>query len=300
MTQAPSRPLAALAYMTCAALSFTLMAVAGRELAGQLDTFEIMTYRSLIGIGVVLALARARGITDQIRARRMGLHGVRNIGHFFGQNCWFYAVGVIPFSQLFAFEFSVPLWAALVAPLVLNERLTPTRLGAAGVGFLGILLVARPDVSGVSAGVVAAFFAAIGFTIASVTTKLLTRTESIISILFWLSTMQFALGLIFAGHDLDIAIPTRTDFLWLIVVALTGLSAHFCITTALSIAPATVVLPLDFARLPVVAVVGMMFYEEPVAPLVFLGAAVIFLANYMNIRAEARARAPAGARKTGA
>lgn len=298
LTQAPSRPFAALAYMTVAALSFTLMAIAGRELADKLDTFEVMTYRSLIGLAVILAIAWASGTTGQIRARRLGLHGFRNAGHFFGQNCWLYAVGVIPFSQLFAFEFSVPLWTALIAPLVLSERLTANRIAAAGVGFLGILLVARPDVSGVSAGVVAAFFAAIGFTIASVTTKLLTRTETIISILFWLSLMQFALGLVFAGCDLDVAIPTWADWLWLLVVALTGLSAHYCITTALSIAPATVVLPLDFARLPIIAVIGMLFYDEPLAPMVFLGAAVIFFANYMNLRAEARAAA--GARKTGA
>ncbi|MEM8755227.1 MAG: EamA family transporter, partial [Pseudomonadota bacterium] len=69
-----SRPLLALAYMLGATLSFTMMAVAGRELAGALDTFEIMTYRSALGLLIVLAIAWARGLLTDIRARRLRLH----------------------------------------------------------------------------------------------------------------------------------------------------------------------------------------------------------------------------------
>lgn len=286
MTAFPSHPLAALGYMMGATLSFTLMAVAGRELAGALDTFEIMTYRSAIGFVIVLAVAAARGILWQIRARRMGLHLVRNVSHFVGQNLWFYAVALIPFSQLFAFEFSVPLWVALLAPVFLAERLTATRLAAAGIGFLGILLVARPDQMEVGPGVVAAFLCAIGFAGASIGTKLLTRTESAISIMFWLTLMQLVFGLACAGYDGDMALPDAASAPWVTVVAICGLAAHYCIAKAMALAPATVVAPLDFARLPIIAVVGMMFYDEPLVALTFAGAALIFAANWMNIRAE--------------
>ncbi|MFV0475252.1 MAG: DMT family transporter [Pikeienuella sp.] len=291
MNDAQSRPLMALAYMMGATLSFTLMAVAGRELASKLDTFEIMTYRSVIGVVIVVAIAFARGLTGRIRARRLGLHAFRNLGHFAGQNLWFYAVALIPFSQLFAFEFSVPLWVALAAPFFLNERLTRTRITAAAIGFVGILLVARPDVSGFSAGMIAALLSAVGFSISSISTKILTRTESTISIMFWLTVMQLCFGLICAGYDLDIALPTQAELPWVAAVGLGGLAAHFCITSALGFAPATVVFPLDFARLPIVAVIGMLFYDEPLAPLVFLGAAIIFAANFLNIRAETRGAA---------
>lgn len=292
-----SRPLVALAFMIGATAAFTLMAVSGRELAGRLDTFEIMTYRSLIGLAVVVAVAWGRGLTKDIHARRLKLHFLRNAFHFAGQNLWFFAVGLIPFSQLFAFEFSAPLWVALLAPVFLNEKLTRTRLFAAAIGFAGILLVARPDAAEISPGLIAALLAAFAFTGTAIATKLLTRTETTISIMFWLTSMQLVFGLICAGHDLDIRLPGPEELPWVIAVGVCGLLAHFCLTKALTYAPATVVYPLDFARLPVVALIGMMFYDEPLLPLVFLGAAIIFLANWLNIRTEASGRAKARKRR---
>ncbi|MEO1612045.1 MAG: DMT family transporter [Pseudomonadota bacterium] len=285
----PSRPLLALAYMMGATVSFTLMAVAGRELAGRLDTFEIMTFRSIIGLIIVIAAAYGFGLTQEIKARRLGLHGLRNLFHFAGQNLWFYAVALIPFSQLFAFEFSVPIWVALLAPFFLQEKLTRTRVAAATLGFVGILLVARPDTATLNAGLVAALLAAFGFTGAAICTKLLTRTETTITIMFWLTAMQLVFGIAASGYDLDFKMPEGMDWFWVTAVGVCGLTAHYCLTTALSHAPATVVFPLDFARLPIIAVIGMLFYDEPLIALVFVGAGVIFFANYLNIRAETRA-----------
>lgn len=283
-----SRPLLALAYMMGATASFTGMAVAGRELSGQLSTFEIMTYRSAIGLVIVLGVAWARGLLGDIRARRMGLHLIRNLSHFAGQNLWFFAIGLISFSQLFAFEFSVPLWVALFAPFFLSERLTRTRIAAALIGFVGILFVARPDQLEFGPGLIAAFLCAFGFAGASIGTKMLTRTENTISIMFWLTTLQLGFGLIATLYDGQIKLPDASTGPWVVIVALCGLSAHYCITTAMSLAPATVVAPLDFARLPVIAVIGMLFYDEPLLLLTFVGAIIIFGANYLNIRAEQR------------
>ncbi len=283
-----SRPLLALAYMMGATASFTAMAVAGRELSGDLSTFEIMTYRSAIGLVIVISVAWARGLLPDIKARRMRLHLIRNLAHFTGQNLWFYAIGLISFSQLFAFEFSVPLWVALLAPFFLSEKLTGTRVAAAVIGFIGILIVARPDQLELGPGVIAAFFCAIGFAGASIGTKLLTRTESTISIMFWLTALQLIFGMITTLYDGQIKLPDASTAPWVVIVALCGLSAHYCITSALTLAPATVVAPLDFARLPVIAVIGMLFYDEPLVALTFAGAVIIFGANYLNIRAEQR------------
>ena len=286
---AGARPLLALGYMTMATLSFTLMAVAGRELSGALDTFEIMTIRSAVGLVIVLAIAYGRGLMGEIRVRRLGLHAFRNLSHFTGQNLWLFAVTVVPFSQLFAFEFSVPLWVALLAPMFLDERLTPTRVAAAALGFIGILIVARPEAMGIGPGVVAAALCALGFAAASISTKLLTRTEATISIMFWLTLMQLGFGLIAAGYDGDVALPSNgVEAFWTLLIALCGLLAHYSITSAMQVAPATVVLPMDFARLPIVAVVGAVFYDEPLVWLVGLGASIIFVANFINLRAERR------------
>ncbi|MGR3572766.1 DMT family transporter [Brevirhabdus sp.] len=273
-------------WMVGAIASFSMMAVAGRAVSFELDTFELMTWRSLVGLVLVLGVSSVAGTRGQIRCRRLGLHLLRNLFHFAGQNLWFWAIAVIPLAQVFSFEFSTPLWVALLAPLVLGERLTRRKLVAAALGFVGILIVARPDVDGIAPGQMAAALAAVGFAGSALATKVLSRSESITTILFWLTVMQAIFGLICAGIDGDVTLPSATTFPWLVVIGMAGLAAHFCLTTALTLAPATVVMPMDFARLPVIAVVGALVYSEPLDPVIFLGAGFIVLANVLNLRRD--------------
>lgn len=270
--------------------SFSSMAVAGREVSGQLDTFEIMMYRSLFGVMIVVLLAGAFGTWREINTRNMGLHVVRNLAHFTGQNLWFYAVTVIPLAQVFALEFTSPLWVIVLSPLILGERLTAMRALAAVMGFVGILVVARPDMAGIDLGVITAASSAIFFALTIMITKRLTRTQSITCILFYLTTMQLVFGVIAAGFDGDIAVPTGQTLPFVVLIGAAGLLAHFCLTNALAIAPATVVVPIDFIRLPAIAVVGMLLYGEALDIWVFVGAVIIFAGNYMNIWSETRPR----------
>ncbi len=273
--------------MTGAIASFSLMAVAGRSVSFDLDTFEIMLFRSVVGLIIVLIVAGATGSYRQITTCSMGLQTARNISHFAGQNLWFFALTAIPLAQVFALEFTSPLWVLVLSPL-LGERLTPIRALAAVLGFIGILIVARPSPEAMSIGTLAAALAAIGFAFSIIHTKQLTRIETLTCILFWMTAMQTVFGLICAGFDGDIALPSAASLPWVIIIGCCGMMAHLCLTTALSIAPATVVIPIDFARLPAIAVVGLLFYSEPLDVAVILGAVVIFGANYLNIWAETR------------
>jgi drug/metabolite transporter (DMT)-like permease len=156
------------------------------------------------------------------------------------------------------------------------------------VGFIGILIVARPTVEGINAGVVAAASAAIFFALTIMLTKKLTRTQSITGILFFLTAMQLVMGVVCAGFDGDIAVPNAQALPYVLLIGVAGLLAHFCLTNALSIAPATVVVPIDFIRLPVIAIVGMLVYQEALDIWVFVGAGVIFIGNYANLWVESR------------
>lgn len=275
-------------WMTGAIASFTAMAIAGREVSLDLDTFEIMMFRSLIGIVIVVSVGAAFGSLGQITFRHMRTHTIRNMAHFMGQNLWFYAITVIPLAQVFALEFTSPLWVIVLSALILGERITRTRAIAAVLGFIGILIVTRPSPETFHIGLVAAAIAAIGFAGSAVFTRKLTRTETITCILFWLTVMQAAFGVAFAGFDGDIAWPAAESWPWVVLIACAGLVAHLCLTVALSFAPATVVMPIDFTRLPIIAIVGALLYAEPLDPMVLLGAAVIFAANYYNIWHETR------------
>jgi drug/metabolite transporter (DMT)-like permease len=275
-------------WMTGTIVSFSAMAVSGREISFELDTFEIMMYRSIIGLIIVLLLAKLFKTHREISTQNLSLHFYRNLSHFTGQNLWFYALTLIPFAQLFAFEFSVPLWVMLAAPFLLGERLTNIRIISILVGFIGILIVTRPWLAGLAPGIIPAALCAIGFACSVIFTKQLTQKVSITCILFWLTSMQLLMAIICAGYDGDISLPSSSNFIWIIIIGIGGLLAHFCITKALQLAPATVVTPIDFCRLPVIAAIGYVFYNEALDIFIIGGAIIIFIANYINIWSETK------------
>lgn len=284
------RPLAAALWMTGAIAAFTAMAIATRQINGVHDTFEILAYRSMIGWVIVVALAAAFARLSDVRTDRLPSHVVRNVFHFTGQSLWFWAITVIPLAQVFALEFTSPIWVILLAPIFLGERLTRTKLIAAALGFAGVLIVARPDFGHVEPGVLAAAGAAFFFASTSLMTKILTRDEPILSILFWLTLMQAVFGTVAMSLFGSITLPTLATLPWLVLIGLAGITAHFSLTKALSLAPASTVVPVDFARLPIIAVVGAMFYDEQVAPSLFAGAALIFLGIWINLRSGTSAQ----------
>ncbi|WP_293449267.1 DMT family transporter [Planktotalea sp.] len=283
-----SPTLKAAVWMIGSIVSFSFMAVAGRWLAEGYDTFEIMLYRSITGILIVFAVAGSLGTLKQVTRASAPVQIIRNLFHFAGQNLWFFSITVIPLAQVFALEFTSPIWILLLSPLFLGERLTRPRVFAAILGFIGVLIVTRPGATPISMGVVTAALAALCFAFTGILTKRLTRTESLTCILAYLTVTQAVFGLICAGYDGDIALPTAESAPLLGLVGLAGLIAHFCLTKALSIAPATVVMPIDFVRLPMIAVVGMLVFGEVLDPWVFVGAILIFAGNYYNIWSETR------------
>ena len=283
---ATSQPLKAASWMIGAMVSFSLMAISGRELAPDLNTFEIMFFRSLIGLVIVLIIASFARTLRQIKTDRLGLHMLRNTAHFTGQNLWFLAVAFIPFSQLFALEFSTPVWVALLAPLFLGEALTRRRLLSVVIGFSGVLIVARPDFNDLNPAILAAMACAICFACSLMATKKLTIDQSITCILFWLTLMQLGMGLVAVVFTGSVSMPQGIEYIWVITVGICGLTAHFCITKALALAPAIVVIPLDFLRLPLITLIGFFAYGEAFEWIVVFGAMLIFAAVFVNLQAE--------------
>ncbi len=270
-------------WMLGAIVSFTTMAVAGREISFDLDTFEIMFFRSLLGILIMSTAATILGHWHQVKTDRLGLHTIRNISHFAGQNLWFYSLPLIPLAQLIAIEFTLPIWILLFSPLFLGERITKIGAATAVIGFFGALLVAQPGAGPISIGIFTAAGAAIGFALSAIFTRKLTRDQSITCILFYLTVMQAVFGAICVLLFSDFNLPAPASVPLIILIGIAGLLAHLCLTKALALAPTSTVMPIDFARLPLIAVIGMVFYAEPFSALVFVGAVLIFGANYFNL-----------------
>ncbi|MGR3591824.1 MAG: DMT family transporter, partial [Limimaricola soesokkakensis] len=254
-------------WMMGAVTAFTSMAVAGRAVSIELDTFEIMAWRSLIGMTIVALVLSFGRRWHKVTPRRPGLHLARNIAHFGAQNLWIYALASLPLAQVFAFEFTAPLWVLVLSPLLLGEKLTRPRAIAAILGFIGIVMVARPGAAPLSPALLAAAGCAVGFALTYMLTRRLTTEAPVACILWWMTASQTVLGFACAGIDGAITAPSQATLPWIGVIATAGLGAHFCIANALRLAPATLVMPFDFLRLPVIAVVGLVLYGEPIGPL---------------------------------
>jgi drug/metabolite transporter (DMT)-like permease len=286
-----SRPLLALAWMMLAIASFVVMAVAGRRIQVEMNTFELMLYRSAVGFAatcVVLTVSR-RGFS-LVRTEHPGLHVRRNLFHYAGQNLWFYAVMLVPLGQLAALEFTSPIWVALLAPAFLGERLTRARIAAALIGFVGVLIVARPGAEPIGTGQVAALLAAVAFAFNTIYTRRIMAFDGVLCVLFWMTLSQGAMSLVLSLPG-GIPLPSAAVLPWILLVGMTGVSAHFALTSALGHAPAGVVAPMEFLRLPVLVAVGALLYAEPVHSTVFIGAALILGGNLVGLRAETRRRA---------
>lgn len=267
--------------------SFSGMAVAARELSADLSTFEILFFRSFVGLLILLPFVlRNRGAG--LRTRRLGLQLLRNVLHFGGQYGWVAAIAVLPLAEAFALEFTMPIWATLLAVLALGERMTSPRYIAVIGGFVGVLVILRPGFAAFNPAVIYMLAAALCFASAVVITKVLIRSDSPLTIIFYMSVIQLPLGLVPALFDWTP--PTLAHVPWFILVGLGALTAHFCLARALNLVDATIVLPIDFLRLPLIAFIGAAFYDEPLVIWVIIGAAIIFGANYFMVWRESQTR----------
>ncbi len=269
--------------MSGALISFTAMAVAARELSHGMGTFQMLLVRSGFGVVLVTLLLAGSGFA-QLRLAHLKLHATRNLIHFCGQLGWFYAIGLIPLATVFAIEFTTPLWTAVFAAIFLRERLTAARVTAVVLGIAGILVILRPGLAIVSPAALAMLAGALAFGLTHVVTKKLSARDSALCILFWMSFMQFVLAL---GPALAHWAPlAATQWPWALVLGITGVSAHFCMVNALGCADATVVVPLDFLRLPLIGLLGYFYYSEAIDGWLILGAALILGGNATSLWRE--------------
>jgi drug/metabolite transporter (DMT)-like permease/TusA-related sulfurtransferase len=274
-------------WMSGALSCFIVMALAGREAIEAVSPIEVLMFRAFIATGVVLLILIVTGEGfGVLRTRRILTHLGRNTFQFGGQMAWFYALSLIPLAQVFAYEFTAPIWVAVLAPLVLGERMTLARVIAALLGFAGVLIVARPGYLAFNSGAAVMLLGAIGFAGAMLGTKMLAPTEKPITIVFYMGALQIPITLVLAWPYLERELPIIYAYLTLITLA--GMGAHYCLARSFKLSDAVMVAPLDFLRLPLIAVAGALLYAEPLDPLVLMGGAVILAGNLWSLTSEHR------------
>ena len=274
-------------WMIGALLSFSVMAVSIRELSsGGLSIFEILAIRSGVALLVLLVLlAVQKDLRVYARPRRMGLNFLRNGVHYASQFAWALSLTMLPLAMVFALEFTMPAWTALLAVWFLHERLTPSRLGVVVLGLIGVLVILRPGIAEFKPAAILVLLAAFGYAITMIATKELTKTEATFSIIFWMAVIQFPLSLIGSNPAVFLHLNAQ-HLLPAIGVGVAGLTSHYCLSNAFRSGDATLVVPLDFMRIPLIAVVGWAFYGERLDIFVLLGALIIVSGVLWNLRSE--------------
>ena len=285
---AVARILQVVLWMAGTLLSFSALAVAIRTLAGALSVFEILAARSFVGLVILTTLAIARApLRRSLSLRRIRLHIARNTIHFAGQYLWALGVTLLPLATVFALEFTMPAFTVLLAALSLGERLTPSRIGVVLFGLVGTLVIVRPGLATFQPMALLIILAAFSFALSLVLLKRLTSTESGYAIVFFMNLIQLPLGL--AGSDpLFFLRLDAVGFLAMVALGFFGLTAHYCTAKAFAVGDASLAVPIDFLRLPLIAVVGWLLYGERLDPYVFAGSALIIAGILWNLHAEAR------------
>jgi drug/metabolite transporter (DMT)-like permease len=281
MSKTPPKLIAALWMAGWLSLT-TIMAIAGREATRELNVFQIMEVRSLLGFLLLSPLIHRAGGFSAFRTTRLPQHIARNLIHYAAQLGWFFALTLIPIGQVVAIEFTMPIWTAILAASFLSERMTSWKITAIVLGLVGVIMIVRPATGEINPGQLIALGAAVGFGISMTLVKSLTRTDSALSILFWMLVVQSVAGFIPTLYVWSW--PSAYVWGWVVVIAVCGTFSHYCLASAMRHADATIVVPMDFLRVPLTAAAGWLLYSEQLDAWTVCGAALILFGNLLNLK----------------
>ena len=291
MNRTPSKLMAAM-WMGCWLSLMLVLTIAGREAMRELNVFQLMEVRSTLGLLMLTPLILAQGGFAVVKTARFPQHAARNLIHYSAQLGWFFALTLIPIGQVVAIEFTMPIWTAILAASFLGERMTAWKIAAIVLGVVGVLVIVRPAMGAINSGQLIALGAAVGFGISMAMLKSLTRTDSALAVIFWMLVVQSAAGLFPALYVWSW--PPVQTWGYVGVVAVCGTFSHYFLARAMQYADATVVVPMDFLRVPLTAAAGWLIYAERLDVFTVLGAALILTGNLLNLKPASPVPARAG------
>jgi drug/metabolite transporter (DMT)-like permease len=271
----------ALMWMSGALFSFCFMAIAARELSTGMSTFEVLFARAVIGLSLVSLMIWRTQDVSYFKTQRIKFHLGRDITHLMGQYGWFVGVSLLPLSQVFALEFTAPLWTSILAMAFLGEVMNARRLMAIVLGFSGVYLIVNPGEGIFNYNSLYVIAAALLFSIGNTFSKSLVKTDRPLTILFYMGLIQLPMTFCLAFEHL--IWPNLIQSGWLMVIGLTSLASHFCMSKAMQKTDLSVVVTLDFFRLPLITLVGVLFYAEAFRWVMVIGALMVFSANLINL-----------------
>ncbi|MDX5362354.1 MAG: DMT family transporter [Alphaproteobacteria bacterium] len=276
--------------MLLSGISNTLMLSAIKHLAEDLHPLQIAFFRCIVGFMVLAPMLWQIGGIGAMRTRHIGLHALRGLLNAGAMLCFFWAVSITPMAMISAINFTAPLFATLLAILILGERVGIRRWAGLVIGFAGTLVIVRPGFEAVSPGAILALVSSLVWAGAMIVIKRLTHEESPLVITLYASIFVGLFALIPA-----IAVwqwPTGWQWGWLALIGVFGSAVQYFLTRAFSLADTTLVLPFDFLKLVWASIAGLFLFQEVPDIWTWIGGSVIFASSFYIAYRERRRGVP--------
>ena len=275
----------ALFWMIGTIICFCSMAICIRELSNNHSAFDIQFLRNAFCILILVIIYFSRkNISFSTKQLKYNLY--RNFFHFLGQSGWTWGLTVLPLSTVFSIEFTMPIWASFIAIIFLKESINFQKTIFLIMGFIGTWIILSPNQSAINENAIIVLLASVSYAVAHNFTKTLTKTDKIISILFWMSILQLPLSLLGATIYGGLSVPHMNDLPIIVIFSIASLLAHLCLSNALKLGDATLVLPFDYIRLPVITALGWYLYNEKITTNIIIGSTLIIVATLTTLKTK--------------
>jgi drug/metabolite transporter (DMT)-like permease len=273
--------------MMSAALSFTVMTTLIRHVATDIHPFEIAFFRTLVNLLVMLPYVMRTGPAVVFSVGGQRLYALRGVIGLVFLMSYFSGAAMIPVASSQALIFTSPLFAAVLAVLLLGEHIRGRRVVALVAGFAGAMIILRPGIAALSIGAGLVLIGALANGASNVIVKHKTRTDAPDTVVFFL--VLYVTPMILVPALFVWVWPTVEQLLWMIAIGIAATLNQMFLSRAFAAADATAVLPFDFARLPFAALIGFLVFTELPDLWIWTGGAVIFTASIYLAHREALA-----------
>ena len=273
--------------MLAATLVAGIMNSAARHVMETVHPFELVFFRNLFAFAFVVPMLLRTGV-GVFRTDRLGLHVGRASLNTVNMMVWFTAVSLAPLAEVTALGFTAPIFATVLSVIILRETVGLRRWSAIVVGFAGTMIVLQPGFDTVSPGHGLTLLAATMWAGVLLIIKSLSRTESSITIVAYMSLLMTPMSLIPAAFVW--VWPTWTELAWMALIGVCGGAGQYFLAQSFHEADISVVMPFDFTKLVWIALIAYLAFAEIPDWTTWFGGAVIFASTLYIARREAKKR----------
>jgi len=257
-----------------------------RKASENIHVLEVVFFRNLLAFIVMLPLLKSTGLAA-IKMNNTRLFFMRGFVGAIGMIAGFTCLTLIPLAQATAISFSQPLFITIGATIFLGEIIKARRIAAIIFGIIGMLIIVQPGFISFSFGIMLAIISALALSINALIVKKLTLTDTPQTIIMWMVIMLIPITFIPAISVWQW--PSFETWLYLWGIAILGTLAHFSFTKSYTMAEITSLEPIGFIKLPIIALLGWMIFEEIPGTWTWVGGLIIFISTIYISQREAKA-----------